>query len=90
MTLYRKAEVVRIHPFAIIQHADQAAATALQGDVNRAGFGIERVFHQLFDHGGGSLHHLARRDPVDENRIKPANMHDISLVLPHSPVFRRL
>ena len=55
-----------IHPRAVVQHGDVIASAVLQGQGDLGGPRIQRVFGQLLHHRGGPLHHLARRDLVDD------------------------
>ena len=58
------AGVLGGHAAAVVSHADIGgpAAAQLHGDV--LGPGVKGVLHQLFDDGGGALHHLAGGDHV--------------------------
>ena len=51
---------------AVVAHPDQADAAALDVDLDAARTRIEAVLHELLDHRGGPLDHLARGDLVDE------------------------
>ena len=53
---------------AVIADADQLAAAFFQLDVDARRPGIQAVFHQLLDHGGGALHHLSGSDLVGQQR----------------------
>src|SRR5690606_9102430 len=44
---------------AIIPHPDQLHTALLQLNINPNSAGIQRILHQLFDYGRGTLHHLA-------------------------------
>ncbi|CDC72803.1 putative uncharacterized protein [Oscillibacter sp. CAG:155] len=44
---------------AVVRHADQPHAASLDLHHHRSGTSVDGVFHQLLDHAGGALHHLA-------------------------------
>jgi DNA helicase-2/ATP-dependent DNA helicase PcrA len=50
----------------VVGDPDQAAPARYQLDVDPLGSCIEGVLHQLLRHRGGTLHHLARGDAVDD------------------------
>ena len=58
--------VVVGHPLAVIDHADQALAAALDGNLHAAGARIQGVFQKLLDDRRGPLHHLTRGDFVGD------------------------
>ena len=55
-----------VNPDPVVAHADEAAAAALELHFDALRARIERVLHQLLDHGGRPLDHLAGRDLIDE------------------------
>ena len=62
----RQRDLLRVDADAVVAHADQAAAAALQLHLDARGAGVERVLHQLLDHGRRPLDHLAGGDLIDE------------------------
>src|SRR5215467_10204872 len=66
VALDRQREIVARHAGAVIADADQAAAAAIGHDFDARRAGIERVLHEFLDYARGTLHHLARRDAVDD------------------------
>ncbi len=66
VALDRQREVVARHAGAVVADADQPAAAAIGYDLDAGRAGIERVFHEFLDHARRTLHHLARRDAVDD------------------------
>src|SRR5213078_631289 len=65
--------ILRAHPFAIVLHSDQTLAAKINEDVNPTCSGIDRVFDQLFDDGGGPLDDLAGRYLVGKIGGKEGN-----------------
>ncbi len=61
----RHARLVAGHAGAVVEHADQVAAAALDLHRHLARPGVERVLHQLLDHRGRPLHHLTGCDLID-------------------------
>ena len=51
---------------AVVDHADQFQSALLDRHVDPRGPGIDGVFHQLLDHAGRPLDHLAGGDLVDQ------------------------
>ena len=70
-----KREIGGVHARAVVDDADELAAAVLDGDVDAARAGIERVLDEFLDRGRGALDHLAGGDAVDENGIETANGH---------------
>ena len=64
--LEREQDVVAVHSAAVVGHADELAPAVLDRDVHRGRAGVERVLHQLLDHGRGPLDDLAGRDLVGD------------------------
>ena len=62
----READFLRLDPDPVVTHPNEPAAAALELNVDARGAGIERVLHELLDHGGGTLDHLAGGNLVDE------------------------
>ena len=52
----------------VVLHADAALPAVLQEHVHPCGPGIQAVFHQLLDHTGRTLHHLAGGDLIAQLR----------------------
>ena len=55
---------------AVVAHAQQADAAALDVDLDAARAGIQRVLDQFLDHGRRALDHLAGGDLVDERVVE--------------------
>ena len=64
--LERHLRVGSTHAVPVVPHPDEADPAVLDLHVDGARPRVERVLHELFHHGGGSLHDLAGRDLVDE------------------------
>jgi hypothetical protein len=62
---------------AVVTDANQANAAFLQLDVDPPGAGIERVFHQLFDHRRRPLDHFTGGDLVDQGIGQKTNRHAV-------------
>jgi len=75
MALDREAEIVRRHPAAIVDDADEPPATRFDCDIDAGGASVERIFDKLLDDGGRPFDALARRDAIDKNRIETADRH---------------
>src|ERR1700723_1770950 len=56
----------RVDAEAIIAHPDRSAAAAFYLDINAPRPGIQRIFHQLLDHGSRPFDDLAGSDLTDE------------------------
>ena len=68
--------VVVVHALAVVGHADEGRAAALQLHFDAGRPGVERVLDQLLDDARGSLDHLAGCDLVGEvggQRLDPAH-----------------
>ena len=66
MPRQRQADFGRVDAAAIVANANQPATAALQFDFDAPRAGVQRVFHQLLDHGGRALDDLAGSDLTDE------------------------
>ena len=66
MPLERRLRVLAGHAVPVVAHADEGPAAALDLDLDAARARVERVLEQLLHDRGRPLHHLARRDLVDE------------------------
>ena len=66
MPLERKRDIARAHAMSIVGDDDPFDPAPRQCDIDPRRSGIDRVLDQLFEHGGGALDDLARRNPVDE------------------------
>ena len=64
VALEGQQRVVAIHALAVVGDADELAAAGLDFDANAVGAGVERVFQQLLDDGGGPVDHFAGGDLV--------------------------
>ena len=73
VALEGEQRVVAIHAVAVVGDADELAAAGFDLDADAAGAGVERVFEQLLDDGGGTIHHLAGGDLVRHLVGKNAN-----------------
>ena len=60
---------------AVIAHAHQADAAALDVDLDAPRARIEAVFDEFLDHGGRPLDHLAGGDLIDEIAGKNTDSH---------------
>ena len=70
----RDACVLGRHAAAVVGHAQVGRAAAAQLHRHGAGPGVERIFHQLLDHGGGTLNDLARGDQIRKMRRENLNI----------------
>ena len=66
MAKEREPSVVGSHAAAVVGDRDEGRAPVPDLDAHAGGPGVEGIFHQLFHHRGGALHHLARRNLVDQ------------------------
>src|SRR5262249_56284247 len=66
VALDRQRQILARHAGAVVADADQPAAAAVGDDLDARCAGVERVLHELFHHARRTLHHLARRDAVDD------------------------
>ncbi len=64
VALKGQQRVVAVHAIAVIGDADQLAAAGFDFNADARGAGVERIFEQLFDHGGGAVNHFAGGDLV--------------------------
>ena len=62
----RQGQLVGGDAAAVVAHADQADAAALDVDLDAAGAGVQAVLDELLDDGGRALDHFAGGDLVDE------------------------
>ena len=60
---------------AVVTDADQLGPALVDVDFDPVGARIQAVFHQLLDHGGGPLHHLAGGDLVGQDRRQYTDRH---------------
>src|SRR5262249_19082457 len=74
----RHGEVVMRLAGAVVAAADHPPAAAVGHDLDAGRAGIERVFHEFLDHARRTLHHLARRDAVDDAFGELAYGHPLS------------
>ena len=56
----------RHHAVAVVGDADELAAAGFDLDADAGGAGVERVFEQLFDDGGGAVDDFAGGDLVGD------------------------
>ena len=66
MALEGQQGIVAQHAAAVVDDADQAPAAGFHFDAHVGGAGVERIFQQFLDDGGGPLHHFAGRDLVGD------------------------
>ncbi len=64
MPLKGQAGVVRAHPAPVVYHLNQELTAAFDDDIDLVGLRVQGVFHQLLDHRGRTVYHLAGRDLV--------------------------
>ena len=64
------ARVGRLHAAAVVGDADKGHAAVADLDRNGRRARVDRVFDQLLDGGGRTLHDLARGDQVGDMRVK--------------------
>ncbi|MBP1773502.1 MAG: hypothetical protein H6P99_2665 [Holophagaceae bacterium] len=64
VALQGQVQVIPGHAGAIVGHLQQTLAALFPGHLDAAGPGVQGVLHQLFQHGGGALHHLPGGDLV--------------------------
>ena len=64
MALEGEESVVADHAVAVVGDADELAASGFDLDADAGGSGVERVFEELFDDGGGALDDFAGGDLV--------------------------
>ena len=64
LALQRKDGIVLCHAAAVVLHGDELAAALCDGDGDSPGSGVNRVFHEFLDDGGGALDDFARGDFV--------------------------
>ena len=75
--LETKHGIIGRHSATIVHHPDQGSAPVHDGDVNPVGSGIHGIFHQLLDHRGGTLYHLAGRNHIGQVARKNFNVHTL-------------
>ncbi len=75
MARHRQRQLFRRDAAAIVADADQAHAAFLQIDVDAPRTGVQRVLHQLLDHGSRAFDDFAGGDLVDEGVGKLADRH---------------
>jgi hypothetical protein len=66
MTCQSDSDLLRPNADAVVAHAYQTAAAALQFDVDAPCGGVQGILDQLLDHGRRPLDYLAGSDLVDE------------------------
>ena len=60
MPLQAEEDIIFVHTLAIIAHPHQAYPAALHLYLDAACACIQAIFHQLLDHCGRPVYHLAR------------------------------
>ena len=62
MAVKRERQLLRLDAAAVINHPDEGDTTLVGLDADAPGAGIEGIFDELFDDGGGSLDHFTGGD----------------------------
>ena len=70
MTRQRQRQIFLANTGTVIAQPDQLDTTLLDIQLQLARAGIERILHQLLDHGGGAFDDFAGRDLVGQTGIK--------------------
>ena len=73
VALDAESEFRLAHPLAVILDDEADQTSALGGDVDPAGAGIQRILRQFLDHGSRTLDDFARRNAVDGLRRQTAD-----------------
>src|SRR5207247_814329 len=66
VTLEREENVVRPHPFPVIQDGDEIPPPRLERDLDRARARVDGVLHQLLESRGRPLDDLSGRDAAGD------------------------
>ena len=66
MALEGKQRVVAAHTMAVVDDANELAATGFDLDANAGGAGVEGVFEEFFDDGCGAFDHFASSDLIGD------------------------
>ncbi len=74
MALNRQSGVLFRHPAAVVHDGDQVLAAILDGHQNLLGSRVNRIFNELLDDGGRTLHHLSGGDLVDQRFVEDADI----------------
>ena len=83
MTQERKRDLVFFNPAAVVCDPDKAGAAVFDLNGDHICSGIQRIFHQLLDHGGWSFDHFSSRDLVNRLLCEQFNFrHHFFLLLP--------
>ena len=70
--------VVGDHAVAVVDDADELAATGFNLDADAGGTGVEGILEELLDDGGGTLDDLAGSDLIGHEIGEDANAaHDV-------------
>jgi len=67
MALQGQWQLVGRDAVAVVGHQDAADAAAVQADFDGPGAGVQGVFQQFLQHGGGAFDDFARGDLADED-----------------------
>ena len=59
-------DIGRAHTDPVVDDAYLFSPGLLDRHIDLRGAGVERVFDQFLDHGGGTFDHLSRRDLIDQ------------------------
>ena len=74
MALQTEQDIVLVHALTVVDDPDKTGAAALDLDLDPVGPGVQAVFQQLLDHGGGALDDLACGDAVGQMFGKDADL----------------
>ena len=83
VALEGQQRVVAQHAAAVVGDANQMPAAALHLDAKIGGAGVERIFEQFLDDGGGALHHLSGRDLVGDRVGEDAYSAHVTVLRAH-------
>ena len=75
VVLKGEADLPRRDAAAVVCDAQVADAAVADLHRHRCGAGVQRILHQLLDHGRGPFHDLAGGDAPDGRRVQYANGH---------------
>jgi hypothetical protein len=77
VTLNSEQQIVSAHTATVVSYNKARLAAMFDFDVKARSARIDGVFHELFDHGGGTFNHLTRSDAVHRAGGKPVNCNSI-------------
>ncbi len=82
MLLDGPADPLLGHALAVVRDPDQIGSVAGNGHVDAIGSGVQTVFDEFLDHGGGPFDHLAGRDLRDRRVVEAGDISHRSRVGP--------